>query len=106
MAMAIICLLFSLISLSNIAVAAEKSVQQVDGGNTHTIALKSDGTVWTWGMNYEGQLGNGSTRGSLTPVQVESVTDVVYVAAGSQHSLALKSGNCLGVGEQLLWPTR
>ncbi|SFJ76133.1 Alpha-tubulin suppressor [Paenibacillus sp. UNC496MF] len=89
--MIIICLLVGLVSVSNIAAAAEKSVQQVDGGDFHTIALQSDGTVWAWGNNWDGQLGDGSKAGRVTPVQVKSITNVVNVAAGSWHSLALKS---------------
>ncbi|NBD23058.1 RCC1 domain-containing protein [Paenibacillus glycinis] len=91
MAMVIIGLLVSLVSVSDIAIAAEKTVQQVEGGAWHTIALQSDGTVWTWGDNSEGQLGDGSKTERDTPVQVEGVTDVVYVAAGTYHSLALRS---------------
>jgi alpha-tubulin suppressor-like RCC1 family protein len=45
-------------------------------------ALRSDGTVWTWGINSEGQFGNGTTTGmSGTPAQVPSLTGVVSVAA-------------------------
>ncbi|SFS67423.1 RCC1 domain-containing protein [Paenibacillus sp. BC26] len=91
--MIIICLLVGLtsVSVSNIAVAAEIPVLQVDGGAFHTIALQNDGTVWAWGNNWDGQLGIGSKTGNVTPIQVKSVTDVVDVAAGSWHSLALKS---------------
>ncbi|SFJ77663.1 Alpha-tubulin suppressor [Paenibacillus sp. UNC496MF] len=89
--MVIICLLFGLISVSNIAAAAEIPVQQVDGGRFHSIVLQSDGTVWSWGNNWEGQLGDGTKEGRVTPVQVKSLTDVIEVAAGNWYSLALKS---------------
>jgi Regulator of chromosome condensation (RCC1) repeat len=43
----------------------------VDGGRNHTVALKTDGTVWTWGLNDSGQLGDGTTvTRSSTPVKV------------------------------------
>ncbi len=45
-------------------------VVEMAGGQSHSIALKKDGTVWVWGENDVGQLGNGTTVGSITPVQV------------------------------------
>ncbi|WP_274652828.1 RCC1 domain-containing protein [Paenibacillus humicola] len=99
----IFCLFFCLVFVSNIAAAADKSVPQVDGGAAgksikkvdggefHSIALQSDGTVWTWGNNWYGQLGDGTKENRVTPVQVKNLTDVVDVAAGNWHSLALKS---------------
>ncbi|GEA15427.1 hypothetical protein E308F_16710 [Moorella sp. E308F] len=65
---------------------------KVAGGMYHSLALMSDGTVWAWGYNYSGELGNGMfTRLSKFPVQVANLTDVVAVTAGGYHSLALKS---------------
>jgi len=59
------------------------------------LALKSDGTVWAWGLNTNGQLGNGTTMTSNLPVQVQGLTQIVAIdaagAAGNQHSLALRS---------------
>ncbi len=57
----------------------------------HSLALKSDGTVWAWGWNGYGQLGDGTTTSRYTPVQVSGLTGVVAIAAGYYHSLALKS---------------
>jgi regulator of chromosome condensation (RCC1) repeat-containing protein/FIMAH domain-containing protein len=52
----------------------------------------SDGTVWAWGGNYEGELGNGTyTFASNTPVQVSGLSGVTAVAGGIYHSLALKA---------------
>jgi alpha-tubulin suppressor-like RCC1 family protein len=68
------------------------------GGQNHSLALKDDGTVLAWGLNQDGQLGDGTTTDSSTPVQVEDpndpsgyLTGVAAIAAGSSHSLALKS---------------
>uniref|UniRef100_UPI003CCCEC74 hypothetical protein n=1 Tax=Verrucomicrobium spinosum TaxID=2736 RepID=UPI003CCCEC74 len=60
-------------------------------GSLHSLALKSDGTVWAFGANFEGQLGDGTNTMRLTAVQVSALTDVVAIAAAGRHSLALKS---------------
>lgn len=56
-----------------------------------TLALKSDGTVWAWGYNATGQLGDGTKTNRKDPVQVKGLTGVKAVAAGCNHSLALKN---------------
>ncbi len=56
----------------------------------HSLALKSDGTVWAWGYNWYGQFGNGTTKSSTVPVQVSNISDVTSIAAGGAHNLALK----------------
>lgn len=63
----------------------------LSAGDVHSVVVKSNGTVWTWGDNYYGQLGNGSTILSLTPVQVSGLSGIVSVAAGMNHTMALKS---------------
>jgi alpha-tubulin suppressor-like RCC1 family protein len=63
----------------------------VEAGSAHSIALKFDGTVWTWGSNAYGQLGNGTNTDSSTPVQVKGLGSVVAIAAGWYHNLAVKS---------------
>ena len=66
-------------------------VVAVAAGHYHSLALKSDGSVWAWGYGYWGQLGNGVLYGgnSLVPVQVPGITTAVAIAAGSDHNLAL-----------------
>ena len=54
----------------------------------HVLALKSDGTVWAWGTNGNGELGDGTTTSRDVPVQVSGLSGVVAVAAGQNHSLA------------------
>jgi alpha-tubulin suppressor-like RCC1 family protein len=54
-------------------------------------AVESDGSVWAWGDNSNGQLGNGSTTSTSTPVRVPLLTGVREVAAGGDYALARKS---------------
>ncbi|MEJ0044959.1 MAG: RCC1 domain-containing protein [Rhodospirillales bacterium] len=50
-------------------VPASAAVPDIAGGNSHSLALASDGTVYAWGSNAYGQLGNGTTVDSATPGQ-------------------------------------
>lgn len=76
------------------------SVVQVAAGNSHSLALTSDGSVWAFGDNGRGELGNGTTTNSDVPVQVPGVAGVTQIAAGNGFSLALtSSGNVLTWGD-------
>lgn len=66
-------------------------VMAIAAGNAHSLALKSDGTVWSWGWNGEGELGDGTRTTKAAPVQVIGLNGVVAIAAGGFHNLALKS---------------
>ncbi|MCL2828644.1 MAG: S-layer homology domain-containing protein [Oscillospiraceae bacterium] len=66
-------------------------VTAIAAGGAHTLALKSDGTVWAWGLNGGGQLGDGTTTTSYTPVQVQNLDNVAAIAAGTDHTVALKN---------------
>jgi alpha-tubulin suppressor-like RCC1 family protein len=67
------------------------NVVSVAGGEQHSLALKSDGTVWAWGLNFTGQVGDGSGIERLSPVQVTALSGMTRIAAGAFHSLAIKS---------------
>jgi prepilin-type N-terminal cleavage/methylation domain-containing protein len=58
------------------------SVRMAAMGYRFTLAVKADGTVWAWGNNAAGQLGDGTTTQRTTPVQVSGLTEMVAVAAG------------------------
>jgi alpha-tubulin suppressor-like RCC1 family protein len=66
-------------------------VAKAAGGGSHSLALKRDGTVWAWGRNDAGQLGDGTTTGRHLPSQVGGLNGVKAIGAGTFHSLALKS---------------
>jgi alpha-tubulin suppressor-like RCC1 family protein len=63
----------------------------VAAGTSHTMAIRSDGKLFTWGTNASGQLGDGTTVNKSSPVQIGS-DSWVMVAAGGDHSLAIKAG--------------
>ena len=71
-------------------VSGLSDVVAIAAGLFHSIALKSDGTVWTWGRNHFYQLGMEGPDSS-TPVRVPGLSGVVAIAAGYSHSLAVKS---------------
>lgn len=66
-------------------------VIRVAAGSDHGLALTSDGSVWAWGHNDLGQLGEGDTTNSAIPLKVTGLTGVTQIAGGSDFSLALTS---------------
>src|SRR5262249_52958814 len=78
-------------------------IVDVATGVGHSLALRSDGTVWAWGANGEGELGNGNRDFSSSPVQVLNLSNVTAVAAGYIHSLALKSDGTVWVWGDNYW---
>ena len=79
-------------------IASFTGVIAVAAGTNHSLALKSDGTVWAWGWNSSGQLGDGSGTNQSVPVKVYGLTNAVAIAAGGVHSLAL-----LADGSVMAW---
>jgi YD repeat-containing protein len=74
-----------------IQVPGLSNVIAVSGGDRFTAILKADGTVWTWGWNGFGQLGDGTFTDRSLPVQVLGLTDVILVAARDYHVLVIRS---------------
>lgn len=75
---------------SNIPVETDiRDVTAVAGGSYHSMALKSDGTVWACGYNAFGQLGNGTNTTTPIPIQTSDIKDIVAISAGEYHSLAI-----------------
>lgn len=71
------------------------SVVDIQAGSFFSLALKSDGTVWSWGDGTDGKLGNGSHMKVLTPQQIEGLTDIVSISTQFSHSAAVKSDGTL-----------
>ena len=77
---------------SPVSVQATKAIT---AGRAHTLSLKSDGTLWSWGDNISGQLGDGTTIIKTTPKQIGTATNWSAISAGGDHTLALKSDGTL-----------
>lgn len=67
------------------------STLQVVAGESHGLAVRSDGTVWAWGTNRIGELGLGNVSFLLSPKRVTSLSNATAIAAGPLHSLAVQS---------------
>jgi alpha-tubulin suppressor-like RCC1 family protein len=66
-------------------------ITAIGAGDYHSIAAKNDGTVWTWGDNGYGQIGDGTNEPQFTAVQVTGLANVSAVTGGGVHTLALKN---------------
>ena len=78
-------------SLIHRQVPGLSNVIAIDCGNFHTLALKDDGTLWSWGFG--GYLGTGSTVDSLEPVQISALSNIVTFTANSGNSQAMDTSN-------------
>lgn len=71
-------------------------MKKIAAGGGHTVVIRSDGTLWAWGSNDSGQLGDGTApETKTTPVQIGNETNWNAVAAGMRHTVALKTDGTL-----------
>ena len=71
-------------------IAAGTNWKQVAGGMAYTAAIKTDGTLWLWGQNGNGQLGDNTLSTKYSPVQtVSGGTNWKQVAGGSYYTAAI-----------------
>src|SRR6266511_2983978 len=75
------------------AVKLSSDWKSVAAGTFHTAAVKTDGTLWAWGNNDNGEVGNGTTTNQSSPVQIGS--GFASVAAGGAHTVAVKTDGTL-----------
>jgi hypothetical protein len=80
-----------LVPVSVVGINNAVSVATEAGSDHFTCAVLSGGTAKCWGENNHGQLGDGTTTSSLTPVQVSGITNAVQIAVGYYHTCALLS---------------
>ena len=76
-------------SPSPVRVVGLDAVTAITAGVSHTVARKQDGTVWTWGLNDYGQLGNGTTSNSPVPVRMGNLGNISTLAAGNYHTVVV-----------------
>lgn len=69
--------------------------QKIDAGDQHSLAIKTTGTLWAWGNNTSGQLGDGTNSTSLSPIQIGTLTNWNVISAGTDHSMAIDNSNVL-----------
>ena len=67
----------------------------VKAGMFHTMALKNDGTLWTWGDNDKGELGDGTRTNRLSPIQVGNSNNWASISVGNEYSMAIKTDGTL-----------
>jgi alpha-tubulin suppressor-like RCC1 family protein len=80
---------------SPVQVGALTNWSKISAGTAHCLAVKTDGTLWAWGKNSNGELGINNTYYRSSPVQVGSLTDWLQVSGGNTHSLAVKTNGTL-----------
>ena len=61
----------------------------ITAGSGHSCALSRGGTVWCWGINRRGQLGDETTESRLKPVRVSGISTAIQITAGATHTLSL-----------------
>lgn len=71
------------------------SVIAISAGTSHYLALSAAGEVYAWGYNGSGQLGNGTTIDTESPVKAVGIADIISIGAGSSHSLAVAGDGTL-----------
>lgn len=71
--------------------------KQVENGYYFSIAIKDNGTLWAWGDNYAGTLGDGTTDDKSSPIQIGSDTNWSFISCGNNHTAAIKTDGTLWI---------
>jgi alpha-tubulin suppressor-like RCC1 family protein len=90
-------------TLTPTQVGTDTNWQVVNIGFNHTCATKTTGTLWCWGGNWNGQLGNGGTTQGLSPAQVGTDTNWQTIDSGGNHTCAVKTTGTLWCWGQNLY---
>ncbi len=79
--------------IDGFAYVREGDNSRIAAGDWHSLAIKEDGTLWAWGSNYSGQLGDGTTTDRHAPVKI--MDGVVSISTGVFYSFAIKEDGTL-----------
>lgn len=69
--------------------------KKISASLAHTIAIKTDGTLWSWGSNLYGELGDGTSVDKYSPIQIGTETNWANLSAGTNHTVAIKTDGTL-----------
>lgn len=87
---------YVIVSLNSITqVGTDTNWQKISSNGYHSVAIKTDGTLWAWGANSGSQLGNGTTTDRTSPEQIGVSTDWQKIAAGRSFTYAIKTDGTL-----------
>ena len=67
------------------------AVVKIAAGLNHAVAVRADGSIWTWGGNAYGQLGDGTTTARNAPLRVLTIAGPAEIAAGGYHTMVLRT---------------
>ena len=85
----------NIMQTSPLQISGLANVTAIAAGNHHTLALRSDGSVWSWGKNDQGQIGDGSTTNRTSPAPIPGLASVTDISAGQAFSMALSATGTL-----------
>lgn len=81
--------------LFSLQINAQQCWSKIASGLYHSIAIANDGTLWSWGFNNSGQLGDGTIVDKNVPTQIGTDTDWIAIGTGYYHSFGIKSNGTL-----------
>lgn len=78
-----------------VQIGYETHWNKISGGTYHSIAIKDDGTLWAWGLNSTGTLGDGTTINRNIATQIGTSNEWIQISGGGNQTLALKQNGTL-----------